>query len=250
MQRSKTRLRSARPRHDFGDGGPSRTRPRTGALQSAQNDVALVAQAHIQPFKRERRPDSARSLKVDRSGFQRSPLLRLSSPPREALEGLGEHDVRLKVTLSYFIEPSPGEMAPVTPSRYQSFGLRFALKRPTETRTNFRQRINRLERGEERIAAAEPDPRWIFGSQSIAAGSLHSDVCIGPAAELAAARDLIAIYPVSGWWRYRTPLRRFRFLGTRYALIVSITAQDVEVQLYTEIANPLWGLGSRPQSSP
>ena len=47
----------------------------TCALQSAQNDVALVAQAHIQPFKRERRPDSAASLKVDRSGFQRSPLL-------------------------------------------------------------------------------------------------------------------------------------------------------------------------------
>jgi hypothetical protein len=219
----------------FGYGVPRLDR----ALQSAQNDVALVAEAHIQPFKRERRPDLRGNLQWTDPGFNEAHYYDLPWP-REALERLGEHDVRLKVTLSYFIEPSPGEMAPVTPSRYQSFGLRFALKRSTETRTNFRQRINRLERGEERISAAEPDPRWVFGSQSIAAGSLHSDVWIGPAAELA-ARDLIAIYPVSGWWRYRTPLRRFDS-RTRYALVVSITAQDVEVQLYTEIAN-LVGIG-------
>ena len=104
----------------------------------------------------------------------------------------------------------------------------------------FRQRINRLERGEEKLPQAASDPRWTFGSQSIAAGSLHCDVWIGPAAELA-ARGLIAIYPVSGWWRYRTHLSRYNSRA-RYGLVVSITADEVEVELYTEIAQ-LIGLG-------
>jgi hypothetical protein len=111
------------------------------------------------------------------------------------------------------------------------------LKRGGETRGDFRRRINRLERDEEPLAAAEPDGRWVFGSQSIAAGSLHCDVWIGPAAELA-ARDLIAIYPVSGWWRYRTALRAYDSI-TRYGLVVTVTTQDTTIELYTEIANQI-----------
>jgi len=40
-------------------------------------------------------------------------------------------------------------------------------------------------RGEEKLPQPAPDSRWTFGSQSVAAGSLHCDVWIGPAAELA-----------------------------------------------------------------
>ena len=96
--------------------------------------------------------------------------------------------------------------APVTPARYQSFGLRYDLKRSGETRGDFFRRINRLERGDEVAVAAEPDARWMFGSQSVAAGSLHCDVWTGPAAELA-ARDLLAVRPVSGWWRSSATVR-------------------------------------------
>ena len=166
--------------------------------------------------------------------------------PKQALEALGEQDVRLKIALSYFVEPSPGEMAPVTPARYQCYGLRYELKRPLEPADIFRQRINSLERGEEKLPRAEPDPRWTFGSQSAAAGSLHCDVWGGPAAELA-QRGLLAIYPVSGWWRYRTHLNRCNSRG-RYGLVVSITAHEAEVELYTEIAN-LIGLGIETEIS-
>jgi hypothetical protein len=47
---------------------------------------------------------------------------------------------------------------------------------------------------------------------------------------------LIAIYPVSGWWRYRLHLDRTNSRA-RYGLIVSITADVAEIELYTEIAN-------------
>ena len=57
--------------------------------------------------------------------------------PRAALESLGEQDVTLKITLSYFVEPNPGSSAAFDPYRYQSFGLRFDLKRRSETAVNF-----------------------------------------------------------------------------------------------------------------
>ncbi|MEA2600807.1 MAG: hypothetical protein QOF89_1799 [Acidobacteriota bacterium] len=219
----------------FGYGVPRLDR----ALASAQNDLALVAQAHIRPFKRERKLDAEDRLVLGAPTFNEIHYYELPWP-RQALEDLGERDVSLKITLSYFIEPSPGETAPVTPAHYQSYGLRYELKRSGETGAVFRQRINRLERGEDQLPKADPDPRWTFGSQSVAAGSLHCDVWVGPAVELA-ARGLIAIHPVSGWWRYRTHLGRFNSRA-RYGLVVSITAEDANVELYTEIAN-LIGLG-------
>jgi hypothetical protein len=219
----------------FGYGVPSLDR----ALASAQNDLALVAQANIHPFKRERRLNTQGRWMLGLPTFRDVHYYELPWP-RQTLEALGEQDVVLKVTLSYFIEPSPGESAPVTPTRYQSFGLRFELKRPGETAAVFRQRINRLERGEIQLPETEHDPRWIFGSRSVAAGSLHCDVWVGPGAELA-ARDVIAIHPVGGWWRDRPHLRRYDS-RTRYCLVVSIASKEAEVELYTEIAN-LIGLG-------
>ena len=48
------------------------------------------------------------------------------------------------MTLPYFIEPSSGKYAPVTPARYRSHGLRFDLQRRTETEPQFQHRINGL----------------------------------------------------------------------------------------------------------
>jgi hypothetical protein len=47
---------------------------------------------------------------------------------------------------------------------------------------------------------------------------------------------MIAVYPVSGWWRYRAHLKRYDS-EARYSLVVSILTDDQEAQLYTEIAN-------------
>ncbi|MNR46964.1 hypothetical protein D3C85_1660030 [compost metagenome] len=64
---------------------------------------------------------------------------------------------------------------------------------------------------------------------------MHSDVWVGPAIDLA-ARDKIAISPVSGWWRYRHHLGKCNS-HTRYSLVVSISSEGEDVRLYTEVAN-------------
>ena len=47
------------------------------------------------------------------------------------------------------------------------------------------------------------DRTWDLGPERVAVrGSVHSDAWTGTAAQLASS-NLIAIYPVGGWWRYR-----------------------------------------------
>ncbi|WP_183253853.1 S8 family peptidase [Brevundimonas basaltis] len=213
----------------FGYGVPQLDR----ALSSARNDVALIAQGELTPFKR------VRKLGDDGKPVLAAPSLNEAHYydlpwPKAALEALADKKVQLKVVLSYFIEPSLGDLAPVTPSRYQSFGLRFDLKRATESNRDFIRRFNESERvkGEVR-PKADSDNRWRFGSQSISAGSLHCDVWEGPGAELA-ARNVVAVYPIAGWWKNRTSLKQWD-RKARYALIVSITTDDATVDLHTEI---------------
>ena len=172
--------------------------------------------------------------------------------PVRALEQLGEKRVELKITLSYFIEPSPGQYMPVTPARYRSHGLRFDLQRRLESQADFLARINGLAAasdeaevdaaGDEETEGAveiesEADSAWMFGANSRASkspGSLHCDVWQGTGADLA-ARKTVAVYPVSGWWKYRTPQKRFNSKA-RYALIMTLRCLDEDIDLYSEIA--------------
>lgn len=218
--------RIALARH-IGYGVPQLSR----ALASAENDLALIAETSIQPFARDL---NERNREVGDPYFKEVHYYNLPWPKAE-LERLENRTVQLKITLSYFIEPSPGEMAQVIPARYQSFGLRFDLKKKSETEAAFRHRINKLDSMAEKPPQPEPDNRWVFGPKSISAGSVHSDVWIGPAIDLA-SRDKIAIYPVSGWWRYRPHLGKCN-AQTRYSLVVSISSDGEDVDLYTEIAN-------------
>jgi hypothetical protein len=218
--------RVALARH-FGYGVPLLSR----ALASAQNDLALIAETNIQPFTRDL---SEKGREVGGAHFKEVHYYNLPWPKAE-LERLENRVVQLKITLSYFIEPSPGEMAQVNPARYQSFGLRFDLKKKSETEAAFRHRINKLDSMEEKPPQPESDNRWIFGPKSISAGSVHCDVWIGPAIELA-SRDKIAISPVSGWWKYRPHLGKYN-TQTRYSLVVSISSAEEDVKLYTEIAS-------------
>ena len=92
----------------YGHGVPTFER----AAASARNHLAMISEAEIQPY--------------SRSGKGMNECHFYSLPwPRAALESLGEQDVTLKITLSYFVEPNPGSSAAFDPYRYQSFGLRF-----------------------------------------------------------------------------------------------------------------------------
>jgi hypothetical protein len=231
------RLQEVRTKHEkvmvarhFGYGVPSLYR----ALASAQNDLVLLAEREFTPYQRRKVENERGKVETKAPSFRQIDYYDLPWPVA-GLEELGEKDVVLKVTLSYFIEPSPNWDASISPQRYQSFGLRFDLKRADETEPMFHQRINALERNDGQRTAAIPDEGWTFGSQSIAAGSLHCDVWKGTAANLA-ARGKIAVYPVGGWWRDRVRLKRSD-AKTRYSLAVSITSEEQDVSLYNEITN-------------
>jgi hypothetical protein len=141
----------------------------------------------------------------------------------------------MRVTLSYFIEPNPGARGAGDKYAYQSHALRFEVRRPSESTKTFLSRINRLARDEEEgTSTATADSGWAIGDQLRRRGSIHSDVWTGSAAELA-NRGFLAVYPAVGWWRRRTRLQRHD-RQARYALIVSIEAPDVPVDLYAIVA--------------
>jgi hypothetical protein len=201
----------------FGYGVPDLSR----AAASAVDDLALVAQNTIQPFRKDG------SVRFNEAHVYELPW------PRDILEELDNTRVCLKVTLSYFVEPNPSFASAIDPARYQSFGLRFDLKRSRETAANFHKRNNAEMTGDGSKAVNYPDDGWLFGPRSISAGSLHMDIWEGAAVELA-ARNMLYVRPISGWWRERDALRRYNSKA-RYALVVSIETPDIEVDFYTPI---------------
>ncbi|MHC2483461.1 S8 family peptidase [Rhizobium leguminosarum] len=202
----------------FGYGVPDFDR----ASASAQDHLALVAQAAIQPFRLKGQRE------FNECHYYQLPL------PAAILEDLQNAVVELKVTLSYFVDPNPGFSANVDPQRYQSFGLRFDLQRRGELAERFKQRVNAAEREDgARAPIHADDARWMFGPGSISAGSLHCDVWSGPAIELL-SRELLCVKPVVGWWRNRAA-KDIVNRKTRYSLVVTLKAPGVEVDLYTGV---------------
>jgi hypothetical protein len=155
--------------------------------------------------------------------------------PHAELEALGEIQVGMRITLSYFVEPNPGDRGWTRRHRYASHGLRFAVKRSVESIDDFRTRINRAVESEEQGTLVDTGgDDWFLGSIRDV-GSVHSDYWTGNAAELA-RRDAIAIYPVGGWWREKPVLGRYD-RSVRYSLIVSLRASAGTIDIYTPIEN-------------
>ena len=194
------------------------------ALNSAENAVTLMYEGELQPYRKD-----GSTIKTHQMHIHELPW------PIEVLEGLGESEVTMRVTLSYFIEPSPNRIGWGENHRYLSHGLRFDVIRPTEGVTGFAQRISRSEweDSKKRPASTKDTRKWAIGEDSRTNGSLHSDWWTGTAAELARC-SRIAIYPVTGWWKERPHLRRYE-QKARYSLIVSIESKETTVDLYTPI---------------
>lgn len=206
------------------------------ATASAKEHLALVAQQAIQPYKKKVTiKDGKKSNSVGFNECHYYPL----SWPRALLEQYADNDFILKVTLSYFIEPNPGRAAAIDPQKYQSFGLRFDLKRSQETAIQFRTGINAEETLPAEVAAATRpnDSGWVFGSSSISAGSIHCDQWVGSGARLA-SRDLICVKPVGGWWK-ESSRAEICEQQARYALVVTLASPEVEIDLYTPIATEI-----------
>ncbi|MEN9116136.1 S8 family peptidase [Xanthomonas euvesicatoria] len=202
------------------------------AINSGADSLTLIAQSELQPYERNaiRRNVTARDMHLHRMPW-----------PRDILQGLLRQDVELRVSLSYFIEPNPGERGRSDRFRYASHGLRFAVQRPTETAVQFQSRINALSREDDEAFEnfEGADHRWLLGPRKRFRGSLHHDRMTCSAPELA-SREHIAVFPVGGWWKSREALERFE-RRARYALVVSIHAPDLpsHIDLYTSVEQAL-----------
>jgi hypothetical protein len=199
------------------------------ALLSAQNDLTLMVEDTLTPFNKEGSSVKMRDMKVHQLAW-----------PNDVLAQLGDAHVELRVTLSYFIEPNPGERGWTRRHRYASHGLRFAVKNATESLPEFRRRVNASARDEEDGEAAGGGAggnEWLLGPKFRDQGSLHSDFWSGTAADLA-QRDAIAVYPVGGWWKEKSYLEKWD-TEARYSLIVTIKVPDIDVDIYTPVANQM-----------
>ncbi len=191
------------------------------AIRSAGDALTLIAQNSIRPFT---------------DGKMREMHLYELPWPREVLQGLGGTPVRLRVTLSYFVEPNPGRRGWKKRHRYASHGLRFEVKGPTESVDEFRKRLNQkaLDEDEEKPTTGGDSAEWYLGEQARNRGSIHSDILQGFAADLA-DRGVVAVYPVSGWWKDQ-PKRDRSEQGARYALVLSIETPGVDTDIWTPVA--------------
>lgn len=214
----------------YGYGVPDLNR----ALWSVGNNATLIIQDSLQPFDQVIGEDRQKSIKTKDLRLHRLPW------PKEVLEQLGGETVRLRVTLSYYIEPSPGRRGWKHKHRYQSHGLRFDLKRPTDIDENeFLQRITKSawDEDQEKADSSPDDRNWTVGAKLRCKGSIHSDVWTGTAAQLASS-GILAVYPVTGWWKERPHLNRWNRTA-KYSIILSLETDSVQVDLYTPIANQI-----------
>lgn len=200
------------------------------SMNSTTRRASLVLQEELVPYVKE-----GNSVKMGQMHLHKLPW------PTEQLQAIAEAEVVLRVTLSYFIEPNPSRRGWQSKFRYQSHGLRFAVKGAVETDAQFLQRVNKLERDiAEDPAAVEsmPDPdgaSWAWGSQLRSRGSIHHDEWQGSAADLA-LKSHIAVFPVGGWWKDWTESEKYSN-AVRYALVATLEVKaDVDIDIYTPIA--------------
>ena len=126
------------------------------ALWSVSNSLTMVVQESLLPFKKEQGKQPA----------TRDMHLHNLPWPVDILEDLGETQVEMRVTLSYFIEPNPSQRGVASRYRYASHGLRFDVKRPLESTNAFRGRINAAARDEEEGTTRDHgDSAWLIGVQ-------------------------------------------------------------------------------------
>lgn len=198
------------------------------ARYSANHALTLIAQDSIQPFTKMPGAKAYVDPKLNEMQLYRLPW------PIEALQQLPpELEIKLRITLSYFIEPNPGRRGYRQRYSYQSHGLRFEVIRPGQPLENFRSFVNGMAVSDDYDGPEGNSDGWRFGPQLRTRGSLHSDIWTGTAADLADMQT-IAVFPVGGWWKYRTAQDRWQ-KSVRYSLLVSIEVPDEEVDIYSVI---------------
>ncbi|WP_454475776.1 S8 family peptidase [Agromyces soli] len=209
----------------YGWGVPSED----AVLYSSEQAVTMITQDRLIPFV---------------EGSLKSPTLRLHELPwpEEQLRMLADAPVTLRVTLSYFIEPTASRRGWKRRYSYPSHSLRFDLKNGLfESEAQFLARVNREaaseEDDEDQYRGSSQTDRWLVGTNQRNFGSLHQDLWEGTGSELADC-GLLAVYPIGGWWKYKKDADRGG-IPVRYSLIVSLRTSEQSVDLYSPIQNQI-----------
>ena len=212
----------------YGWGVPAEER----ALAGASSSVTMIVQEELQPFMRNGNSIAYHGMRLHHLPW-----------PTSQLQALGSEHIRMRVTLSYFVEPNPSGLNWNNNSRYPSHQLRFDVKRPTESVTAFTGWVsNRAQQPDEEEPqlpeSRDSDKRdWLVGTQERHRGSLHVDQWTGTAADVADS-NVIAVRPTTGWWKENNRRDRAE-LTVRYALLVSLETTTVDADIYTPIANEI-----------
>jgi Subtilase family len=218
------------PNHNKGDYTPLFQRYGYGvpamerARRSASNALTLIVQDTIIPYK-------GGAKKSDNPVLNEMKIFTLPWPV-QALRKLGNTQVTLRIALSTFIAPNPSEPARGSKFRYASHNLRFKLNRANENEAQFLARISRASEQPNDQVGTENDG-WDFGSNRRDVGSLHIDQLTCAASDLL-QRNIIAVHPVSGWWKTKG-IAEPKARTARYALIVEIDAETTKTDIYTEV---------------
>lgn len=191
------------------------------AIQCMDNSVNMIIQGELQPY----------------AGKGMNEMHVHEIPwPKDVLRELGDADAELRVTLSYFVEPGPGEVGWKDRYRYPSHCLRFDVINKDQTVEDFKKRINVKMRGDNKKDKGDGTSgveRWYLGPDNRDVGSIHSDYMQCSAVDLCNV-NYVAVFPVVGWWRERDYLGKSN-RKARYSLVVSISTPRTDVDLYTPI---------------
>ena len=201
----------------YGFGKPDRDR----AMENAGDALTLINQAHLRPF---RMNDAGKDVVLGQMRFHEMPW------PIDALADLEGVEAELRVTLSYFVSPNPGEVLRGRDRSYASHGFNFDVKRPDETDAEAVARINKLH---EKPRRSTPSLGWTFGPDRGRGSVKHDRLVVADAADLARMGGIM-VFPTKGWWADDAELVDQQ---ARYSLIATIRTPGQEI--YTEIATAI-----------
>ncbi|MEN5197503.1 S8 family peptidase [Sphingobacterium faecium] len=193
------------------------------ALHSASNSLTMICEAELKPYQIQ-----GSLVKTNKFHLYDLPW------PMEVLSDMFNNPVKLTVTLSYFIEPNPGNKRYAKANNYMSHALRFKMIDINESNEAFASRISaNMKYDDYRPEGKERN--WKLGENLRNKGSIHKDIWEGTAAELA-TRNKIAIHPITGWWKTRKKLKRYNNT-IRYSLIISISSPNTDIDIYQPVQN-------------
>lgn len=195
------------------------------ALDSQNNSATIIIERELNILKVEEDGE----IRFDELHHHKVPI-----PKELILRAVAENPDslgRLKITLSYFIEPNPTSNKYATKYAYRSFGLGFNVKSPLQSEENFLATINKLAVDENYTGSQNSYDGWLFKDDFRRLGSIHSDSWEGAIADLV-SMDTVVVFPIYGWWKNSKFVRDD--YKVRYSLIISVES-DSDIDIYNGI---------------